>query len=127
MSESQQQATVVEYFNLKYKEYKIHSIPNGTHIKSHQGRNKAKREGLLSGVSDLFIPVPRGQYHGFYLEMKDIGKKIKDVTPRQKEFIIYARWQGYWSDWFNSADKAIKAIDDYMNMRCEDEDRSKRK
>jgi len=29
-----------------------------------------KREGVLAGVSDIFVPVARGEFHGLYIEMK---------------------------------------------------------
>ena len=29
-----------------------------------------KQQGVKSGVPDLCLPVPRGQYHGLYIEMK---------------------------------------------------------
>jgi hypothetical protein len=117
MSESQQQAAVIDRFLLQYPEYKIHSIPNGTHIKSYQGRIKAKREGLLKGVCDLFIPVPRGQYHGFYLEMKDVGKTASSLTADQKAFIEYATWQGYKADWAAGYEQAWEKIEAYMNLK----------
>lgn len=116
MTESAHQAAVVQYFTAKYPKYKIHAIPNGTHIKSWAGRNKAKKEGLVKGVSDLFIAVPRGKYHGFYLEMKNKGKTQCSVSPDQKAWIEYSQWQGYHSAWAAGSDEAIKLIDDYMQL-----------
>lgn len=116
MSESQQQAAVVQRFRLKWPQYKIFAIPNGTHIKSHAGRKKAKKEGLLKGVSDLMVMVPKGGYHGLWIEMKDIGKTEKDVTTEQKEFIEYASFMGYKALWCIGADQADKAIDEYMGL-----------
>lgn len=51
----------------------LYHIPNGG------SRNKAeaanlKRQGVKAGVPDLFLPVPRGGYHGLYIELK-FGKK----------------------------------------------------
>lgn len=116
MSESAHQKAVVQYFRTKWPNLVIHSIPNGTHIKSHQGRSKAKAEGLLKGVSDLFIAVPKGGKHGLYLEMKNKGKTQCSVSPEQKAFIEYAHWQGYASAWAAGAGQAIKIINDYMGQ-----------
>ena len=116
MSESDEQAVVIKYFNLKWPEYKIFAIPNGTHIKSYAGRAKAKKEGLLKGVLDLMILVPRGGYHGCLIEMKAKGKTQCSVSPEQKAFIEYARWQGFKADWFAGADDAIEFINDYMGL-----------
>ena len=117
MSESDHQAALVKWFKIRWPEYVIHSIPNGTHIRSFKGRQKAKNEGLYKGVSDLFIVVPRGTYHGFYLEMKDEGKKESSLTPEQKSFIQYARWAGYHADWAAGVDEARKKILEYMSLK----------
>jgi len=116
MSESQEQATVVQYFNAKWPEYKIFAVPNGTHIRSYAGRAKAKREGLLKGVSDLIIMVAIGSYHGLVIEMKDKGKTKRSLTPEQKAFLEYAHWQGWKAVWCAGADEAIKVIDEYMAL-----------
>ena len=119
MSESTEQAIVINYFRAKYHKYVIHSIPNGTHVKSWAGRKKLKSEGLLKGVSDLFIPVPKGKYHGFYLEMKNVKKTQCSVSPDQKQFIQYAQKQGYKADWCAGANEAIILINDYMSLKVE--------
>ena len=116
MTESAEQKAVVQYFRAKWPKMKIHSIPNGQNIPSHQGRKKAKGEGLLAGVSDLFIPVPKGGKHGLYIEMKAKGKTKCSVSPEQKAFIEYAHWQGYAAEWCAGADAAIKIINDYMGQ-----------
>ena len=35
-----------------------------------------KREGALAGVSDVFLPVARGGYHGLYIELKVKGGRL---------------------------------------------------
>lgn len=76
----------------------VHAIPNG----GSRGSNKRdaqmigaqmKAEGVKSGVSDLFIPIPRNDRHGLYIEMKreDGGS----VSPNQKEFGDFVLHQGY--------------------------------
>jgi hypothetical protein len=37
---------------------KLVAVPNGTHIKSHAGRAKAKREGLSAGFPDMIALAP---------------------------------------------------------------------
>lgn len=40
-----------------------------------------KRQGVKKGVPDLCLPIPRGQYHSLYIEMKtDTGR----ASPEQK-------------------------------------------
>jgi len=47
----------------------IFAIPNGSN-KSIATAMKFKREGLKSGVPDLFLPVARGKHHGLFIEWK---------------------------------------------------------
>lgn len=117
MSESTEQARVVAYFRAKYPKYLIFSIPNGTHIKSHAGRAKAKREGLLSGIPDLMIPAPiDNNWSGLFIEMKDIKKTMCSVSASQKDKLEHLDKLGYYATWCAGADDAIKVIDDYMKL-----------
>lgn len=47
----------------------LHAIPNGGH-RHVQVAVKMKAEGVQAGVPDLSLPVPRGVYHGMYIELK---------------------------------------------------------
>ena len=76
-----------------------------------------KRQGLKKGVPDICLPVPRGKYHGMYIEMKRIDGK---PTAEQKDFINELAKQGYacyvadkgWAD-------AAEVITWYMNLEVE--------
>lgn len=37
-----------------------------------------KRMGVKAGVPDLCLPVPAGQYHGLFIEMKKAGGRASD-------------------------------------------------
>lgn len=37
-----------------------------------------KKMGVKRGVPDLFLPVPTGQYHGLFIEMKTPTGRISD-------------------------------------------------
>lgn len=50
------------------------------------------RQGLCTGIPDLFIAVPRGTYHGLFIEMKKIGGK---PTNPQKDKIESLQHMGY--------------------------------
>ena len=42
---------------------------------------KAKASGGRKGIPDLFLPIPCGQYHGLYIEMKRLkGGSLTQVT-----------------------------------------------
>ena len=69
----------------------MHHIPNGgKRSKSEAARFKAM--GVKRGVSDIFLPVARGGFHGLYIELK---AKDGKVDAAQKEWIEAVRQQGY--------------------------------
>lgn len=69
----------------------MHHIPNGgKRSKSEAARFKAM--GVKRGVSDIFLPVARGGYHGLYIELK---AKDGKVEKEQREWIDAVRKQGY--------------------------------
>ncbi len=69
----------------------MHHIPNGgMRSKSEAARFKAM--GVKRGVSDIFLPVARGGFHGLYIELK---AKDGKVDAAQKEWIEAVRQQGY--------------------------------
>ena len=56
----------------KYPELNcMFAIPNGG-LRNPVVARKLKAEGVKSGVSDIFLSVARGGYHGLYIEMKRI-------------------------------------------------------
>lgn len=93
--ESQEQQALFQWVELnknKYPELElIHAIPNGGY------RNKVtaarlKKEGVKSGVFDIFLPVARRKYHGLYIEMK-YGRN--PLTDNQKLFAERVEKQNY--------------------------------
>lgn len=75
------------------------AIPNGgsrgdTQFSAMIVGGKLKAEGVKAGVSDCFLAVPRGGYHGLFIEMKRRGK-IKGATKDQKEFGAMVQKNGY--------------------------------
>ena len=72
-TEGVEQATLFSWAQMRTYWYPdlalMFHIPNGgKRSKAEAGRFRA--EGVKSGVPDLCLPVPRGQYHGLYIEMK---------------------------------------------------------
>lgn len=121
MSESQQQAAVVQYFKTKWPNEIIYASANGAHIAGtkQQRINKVsrmKREGMLPGVPDLCIAVARAQFHGPYIEMKDVGKKWSDVSKAQREILTKLNKSGCHATWAPGATAAIEYIDKYMSL-----------
>lgn len=113
--ESAHQAQVVEWSKWAYKSGKfphlnmLHCSLNGVKLSGTQARI-AKGQGMLSGVPDLFLPVPRKGFHGLFIEMKSENGK---TTDNQHWFLTNADSIGYKTVVCYSAKEAIKAIEDY--------------
>lgn len=87
-------------------------IPNEGKRSEHTG-NILKQSGLRKGVSDVCLPVPRGPYHGLFIEMK-YGKN--KLTDEQRKFLRGVRRQGYATGLCYSADEAIALIVKYYKL-----------
>lgn len=109
-TEHQIQCAVVDFCALKG--IPIFAIPNGgdRHVAVAV---KLKKEGVKSGVPDLFIPVIRPNFGGMFLEMKRKGGKLSDV---QKFWLNQLEEEGYRVKVAFSIDEAIKAIEDYTAL-----------
>ncbi|HET8550928.1 MAG TPA: VRR-NUC domain-containing protein [Gammaproteobacteria bacterium] len=97
------------------------AIPNGAYLQGDK-LQRAKRwgqlkaEGAQEGVSDIFVPVPRGQFHGLWIEMKAAKPHDAAVTPAQWGWIAAMRTQGYEAVLCRGEREAMAAILDYYNM-----------
>lgn len=84
---------IVKYPSTKW----IHAIPNGGE-RNPIVAGKMKAEGARTGVWDVFVPVPRGGYHGLYIEFKrpeHRNHKNGGLTDKQVEFGEFAVAEGY--------------------------------
>ena len=76
MTEHDEQVALLKFCNLNQVKYPelalLYAIPNGGN-RNIVTATKLKAEGVKAGVPDLCLPVPRGGYHGMYLEMKKIA------------------------------------------------------
>jgi hypothetical protein len=98
-------------FATRYPELRLmFAIPNGGSRDKREAAN-LKAEGVKSGVPDVFLPVPRHNYLGLFIELKRPGTEKSDkgaVSPIQRDFwhpelakqgylvqVIY----GYWDAW----------------------------
>lgn len=91
VSEHDEQVALFEWAATVPELQWMFAIPNGgaRHIAV---AGKLKAEGVKRGVSDIFLPLARGGYHGLFIEMKsDKG----NTTPEQANFILAMRDAGY--------------------------------
>lgn len=115
-SEDTEQINVVTWAQRstgRYPELKLlHHIPNEGRRSQATGK-KLKQMGMLAGVPDLHLPVPKGAYHSLYIEMKyDDGRISKD----QKEFISYAADLGNYCCVCYTATEAIEILREYLQL-----------
>ena len=115
--ESAHQAQVIEWSRWAYKANPsrypmlnmLHCSLNGVKLSGTQAK-VAKGQGMLSGVPDLFLPVPKNGYHGLFIEMKSEKGR---VTENQHWFLTNADSVGYKTVICYSAKEAISAIEAY--------------
>jgi hypothetical protein len=85
-AESELQEACVNYFRYMYPAYsrRLFAIPNGGH-RHPATAQRLKREGVLPGIPDLLLALPRLHYGGLFIEVK-AGKAGK-LSPLQVEAI----------------------------------------
>lgn len=75
----------------------VHAIPNGGE-RNKIVASRMKSEGVRSGVADVFLPIPCGQWHGLYIEFKKPGlenHKNGGLKPEQLVFRDFALSQNF--------------------------------
>ncbi len=76
----------------------LFAIPNGE-FRNMATAVRLKAMGVKRGVLDLMLPVPRGPYHGLWVEMKrpkNNGKREGQLSNEQKDvWIPFLIKQGY--------------------------------
>ena len=117
--ESAYQTQVVEWSRWAFKANPVryphldmlHCSLNGVKLSGTQAKI-AKGQGMLSGVPDLFLSVPKNGFHGLFIEMKSEKGR---VTENQHWFLTNADSLGYKTVICYSAKEAISAIQAYYD------------
>ena len=119
ISENQHQMLVVKWsqqeaIRKKWPELKLlFHIPNERNCTPQQGKN-LQRMGVKRGFPDLCLPVPRGMYHGLYIEMKtERGTPTKD----QKWWGEQLQEQGYMWAVCKGWESAVSLLESYLQLR----------
>lgn len=102
-----------EYAHATFPELNLmYAIPNGgfRHIKTAVAM---KRTGTKAGVPDICLPVPRGGFHGMYIEMK--RKKGGVVSDLQADWIKDLSAQGYYCCVCRGWEIAKNKIEEYLS------------
>lgn len=109
--ESKLQQNCVKWFRYQYPELLLFSIPNGSK-RNIITAQILKAEGVLSGVSDLFLAYTNKQYHGLFIEMKYGNNKLSE---NQIKFIEKAEKYGYKCVVCYTFDEFKNEVESYIN------------
>ena len=90
----------------------MHAIANGGKRNIREAA-RLKRQGVKSGVSDIFLPLPRGGFCGLYIETKRSKGRIS-VSKNQKQFMIDMSEAGYKAVICKGFDDAKNVINEYL-------------
>lgn len=91
----------------------LYHIPNGGRRDAKEAAH-LKRQGVRAGVPDLCLPVPRGGFHGLYIELKAGQNK---PTEKQKGWLDALTKQGYATAVCYGWQAAEEVITKYLGMR----------
>ena len=115
--EAKEQAVVISWCEMQKNKYPelsmIYHCPNGGYRNKIEAAN-LKRQGVKSGVPDLFLPVPRKNKHGLFIEMKWGNNKC---TPNQNKWILKLSKLDYEVKVCYSSMEAIDTIKEYLGMK----------
>lgn len=89
----------------------LFAVPNGGNRDIITAK-KLKAEGVKAGVPDLCLPVPRGEYHGLFVELK--RQKKSQISPEQVAWLKALQGQGYRAEMCLGAAAAWEVIQEYM-------------
>lgn len=113
LSEAQEQTMIFGWARWKPELKWLFAIPNGGNRNVIEAVN-LKRQGVKKGVSDMCLALPKGKYHGLFIELK-VGKN--KPTKEQKEFIAYANSYDYLAKVCYGHEEAISLIEKYLNLK----------
>ena len=75
-----------------------------------------KAEGVKPGVPDIFLPLPVGDFHGLFIELKTAKGR---PSPEQREWLMRLRHRGYAAVLCRGLDEAIETISRYVGGKFE--------
>ena len=111
--EEELQMSCVRWFGYRYPRYAmlLHHSPNGG-FRNPREAGRFKAMGTRAGFPDLVLLVPRGVWHGLFIEMKsNAGKQ----TALQKEYQLMVETEGYRYEVARSFDEFMKIVGDYLS------------
>lgn len=89
----------------------LFAIPNGD-MRKITVAMRLQAEGVRKGVPDLFLPIPKGGFHGLFIELKKAGGC---PSPEQWERMERMHLAGYMVRVVNSLGVAMEILTGYLN------------
>ena len=117
-SEDEEQATLFEWADINTVKYpclkNLYAIPNGGKRPKSVAKTM-KRTGTKRGVPDICLPVPKGKYHGLYIELK----RIKDgrLSTEQRQWLRDLDENGYKAVMCKGWQEAVHVLVNYITER----------
>ena len=107
------QAACVRWFRLAHPRLALClvAVPNGGRRDAVTGA-RLKAEGVVAGVSDLLLLVPRGQWHGLCIEMKAATGRQSGAQRRWQQAV---EERGYKYALVRSAAQFMAEVDGYLS------------
>lgn len=111
-NESDIQIACVSWFRLSHPNLSplLFAVPNGG-VRNVVTAARLKKEGVVAGVADLLLLVPRSGCHGLCIEMK---AKEGRQQKTQKEWQRHVEAQGYRYVVCHSFDDFFDAVKSYL-------------
>ena len=116
-NESEEQERIFQwkdYFIKKYPDLEyLYAIPNGEY-RPPTTAARLKRQGVKAGVSDIHLPIKRGDYIGLWIELK---VKPNRPTEKQRQWLDGMTAHGHYAVVAYGADEAIDVIERYLSHK----------
>lgn len=111
-SEADEQSILFEWASYLPELEFMYTVPNGGSRHPAEARN-LKRQGVKSGVPDVCLPLPKGIYHGLYIEMK-VGRN--KTSAAQDKWLEHLKEVGYATAVCYGFEEAQKVILGYIKQ-----------
>lgn len=118
MREDALQAKVMLWWDAHCEEFgakpsELAHIPNG--LISARMKNKVIPLGVRKGYPDLMMPIPRGIYHGLFIELKAPDVDVeRGLSREQKAVLKRLSDRGYLAVAVNDFDTVVRIISNYL-------------
>ena len=117
MNEAQIQAEMVKWFNSEYPELRglLFHIPNEVEERNNKSRmiriGRLVTLGLVKGIPDLFLAIPRNGFSGMFIEVK---QPTGTLSEAQRSIISKLQGQSYQVNVIRSLEAFKMAVVEYL-------------